>query len=308
MSYDELAQHAQDIQKKAVEKEGMDQAKVNAQATGGYGAPMPVDYDKIDQKYAFVTKMFEPYTDLPDPASFDPLIEDLRKAMGDLSTGQQASNNELAKDVTFANPKLSKMTTAGSYLEGWNGAAAMSFKENFIDTFPPLANNQFTLLSTLKGALEAHQETWRRARADIDKIAHTTKDALDNAGGCGKNEWGFALSVVSAVVAIASIPVSGPAGAIVISAVGAAASTGSAAKAGIEASGDSAEEITKSMKEAIEKLTEDIKKNEKQIKEALDGITSAVSGNKALFVANRPKLAGMDDGQLTGDSGMGRAN
>ncbi|WP_020499006.1 hypothetical protein [Sciscionella marina] len=311
MSYDELMQHAKDIQKKAVEKEGMDQAKVNAQATGGQGVPAPVDYDKIEQKYAYIPGLFEPFSRLPDPAGFEPLIDDLQKAMGDLATG--ATSNPLAKDVNFANPKLDKMTTAGGYLQGWTGDAAMAFKENFIDPFKTIANNQFTMVSTMKGALEAHQALWKKAREDIDKIAHTTKDALDNAGGCGKNEWSFGFSVLSAVGAVGgvllTVATGGTGAAVAIPAIGALASVGSAGVAGITASGDSAEEITKSMKEAVDKLTQHIKDVEsKEIAEKVQGILSAANGAKDQLVAKRPKLAGMDDGQLTGDGGMGRSD
>src|SRR5207248_10229167 len=121
-----------------------------------------------------------------------------------VNTGS-VDNTDLSKDVTLANPHLDKMTTDGGYLQGWTGDAAMAFKANFVDTFKTISGNQFTVLSTLKGVLQAHREMWVRARDDIDKIADNTKNALDNAGGCGKNQWSFGFSVLSAVVAVGGV-------------------------------------------------------------------------------------------------------
>ncbi|GLY36603.1 hypothetical protein Amsp01_026270 [Amycolatopsis sp. NBRC 101858] len=81
----------------------------------------------------------------------------------------------------------------------------MAFKANFVDTFKTIAGNRFTVLSILKGVLQAHRAMWLKARDDIDKIAENTKNALDNAGGCGKNQWSFDFSVLSAVSAIGGV-------------------------------------------------------------------------------------------------------
>jgi hypothetical protein len=117
--------------------------------------------------------------------------------MGKLNTGS-VNNAEFSKDVSLANPHLDKMTTDGSYLQGWTGDAAMAFKANFIDTFKTVSGNQFTMLPTLKGALQAQSDVAQGN--DIDKIAENTKNALDNARGCGKNQWSFGFSTLSAVM------------------------------------------------------------------------------------------------------------
>ncbi|MQA10150.1 MAG: hypothetical protein GEU98_16670 [Pseudonocardiaceae bacterium] len=186
----------------------------------------------------------------------------------------------------------------------------MAFNENFIDTFRPICRNQFILLATMKNALEAHREMWRSARKDIDTIAHTTMDALGNAGGCGKNQWSFGFSVLSAVGAIISVPLAAVTGGgpLAIAAIGAVGSAGSAGAAGISASGDSAEDITNSMRQAIERLTRHIQESEAEIVRALQKTAGAVNGGKDVFVAPRPELAGMRDGELTADSGMGRSD
>ena len=311
MSFDQLMQHAKDITDKAVQMEGIEQAKLNAQATGGQGPALPVDYDKIEQKYAFVQPLFEPFSRMPDPAGYDQLIRDLNEAMGKLNTGV-ANNTPLSTEVSLANPHLDKMTTDGGYLQGWTGEAAMAFKANFIDTFKTISGNQFTVLSTLKGALQAHRELWRRAREDIDKIAENTKNALDNAGGCGKNQWSFGFSVLSAVVAVGGVVVTiataGAGAAVILPAIGAAATVGSTGVAGLTASGDSAETIVNSMKQAVGDLTKHIQEVETQeIAAKVLALADAVRGNRDKIVSARPALAGMNDGDLTGDSGMGKS-
>ncbi|WP_329049997.1 hypothetical protein OG738_44090 [Amycolatopsis sp. NBC_01488] len=304
MTFDQLMQHAKDITDKAVDLKWKELSGKGA--TAGAGNP---DREPIRKSYAFIGSMFEPFSRLPDPARYDPLIADLNAAMARLNTGS-VDNTDLSKDVTLANPHLDKMTTDGGYLQGWTGDAAMAFKANFIDAFKTISGNQFTALSTLKGVLQAHREMWVRARDDIDKIAENTKNALDNAGGCGKNQWSFGFSVVSAVVAIGGVVVAVATGGVVaMAAIGAAASVGGAGVASLTASGDSVDTIINSMKQAVDELTRHIQEVEtQQIAQKVRALTDAVNANKDKIVAARPNLAGMNDRDLTGDSGMGRSD
>lgn len=297
-------QHAKDITDKAVDLKWKELSGKGA--TAGAGNP---DREPIRQSYAFIGSMFEPFSRLPDPARYDPLIADLNAAMAKLNTGS-VHTTQLTNDVSLANPHLDKMTTDGGYLQGWSGDAAMAFKANFIDSFKTVSGNQFSVLSTLKGILQAHREMWLKARDDIDKIAENTKNALDNAGGCGKNQWSFGFSVVSAVVAVGGVVVAVATGGIVpLVAIGAAASAGSAGVASLTASGDSVDTIINSMKQAVDELTRHIQEVEnQQIAEKVRALTEAVRANKDKIVAARPNLAGMNDLDLTGDSGMGRSD
>jgi hypothetical protein len=297
-------QHARDITDKAVDLTAREIAQKKATQSGANPDP-----DAIRRSYAFIEAMFEPFSRLPDPAGYDPLIADLNAAMAKVNTGS-VNNTELSSDVSFVNPHLDKMTTDGGYLQGWTGDAAMAFKANFVDTFRSISGNQFTVLSILKGILQAHREVWLRARADIDKIAENTKNALDNAGGCGKNQWSFEFSVLSAVSAIGGVVVAVATGGVVpLAAIGALASVGGAGVAGLTASGDSAEAIINSMKQGIDELTRHIQDVEtQQIAQKVRALTEAVHGNKDKIVSARPNLAGMNDRDLVGDGGMGKSD
>jgi len=304
VTFDRLMQHAKEINDKAIKNSMGELAQKK-----GAKFPGSAEYDQFKQQYAFIEPMFEPFSRLPDPARYDPLLADLNAAMATLNTGS-VHTTQLTNDVSLANPHLDKMTTDGGYLQGWTGDAAMAFKANFIDTFKTVSGNQFSVLSTLKGILQAHREMWLKARDDIDKIAENTKNALDNAGGCGKNQWSFGFSVVSAVVAVGGVVVAVATGGIVpLVAIGAAASAGSAGVASLTASGDSVDTIINSMKQAVDELTRHIQEVEnQQIAEKVRALTEAVRANKDKIVAARPNLAGMNDRDLTGDSGMGRSD
>lgn len=301
MTFDQLMQHAKDIKDKAVELAIKEHDQKYATQSGVVRDPGP-----FNQHYSFIESMFEPFSRMPDPSAYDPLIADLNAAMAKVNPGS-VHTTELSSEVSLGNPVLDKMTTAGSYLQGWTGEAAMAFKAGFIDTFKTVAGNQFTVLSTLKGVLQAHQAMWAKARDGVDKIAENTKNALDNAGGCGKNQWTFDFSVLSAVGAVGGVFVAIATGGVVpLAAIGAVASAGSAGVAGLTASGDSVETIINSMKQAIDELHRHIEEVEtREIADKVRALAGAVRANKDKLVSARPKLAGMNEHDLASDSGMG---
>lgn len=55
------------------------------------------------------------------------------------------------------------------------------------------SKNQFLLLGVMKGALEAEQKRWEKAKEDIEHIVQTTDDGLDNVLSTGKNGLEFTL-------------------------------------------------------------------------------------------------------------------
>ncbi|WP_409466581.1 hypothetical protein [Amycolatopsis sp. GA6-003] len=304
MTFDQLMQHAKDIKEKAAELAIREHDQKYATQSGAVHDP-----ESFRRHYAFVEALFEPFSRMPDPAGYDPLIADLTAAMAKLNTSP-THNTQLTSDVGLANPCLDRITTDGGYLQDWTGEAAMEFKSRFLDPFRTIVGNQFTMLSTLKGALQAHQAMWAKARDDIDKIAENTKNALDNAGGCGKNQWTFGFSVLSAVGAIGGVVVAIATGGVVpLAAIGAAASVGSAGIANITASGDSADTIVNSMKQAVDALARHIQEVEtQQIADKVRALTDAVHANKDKLVSARPKLAGMNEHDLASDIGMGRSD
>ncbi len=116
--------------------------------------------------------------------------------------------------------------------------------------------------------------------------------------------------MLSAVSAIGGVVVAVATGGVVpLAAIGALASVGGAGVAGLTASGDSAETIVNSMRQAVDELGKHIQQVEtQQIAQKVRALTDAVNANKDKIVAARPNLAAMNDRDLTGDSGMGRSD
>ncbi|SDP80627.1 hypothetical protein SAMN04487905_109152 [Actinopolyspora xinjiangensis] len=132
---------------------------------------------------------------------------------------------------------------------------------------------------------------------------------MDNVESCGKNELKFTFSVAAAVAAVGTIPFTGGASAALIPAVGAVGAVGSA---GMDAAkmvkeGGSVEQVMRSMKDSADELTKEIRKSGGKVSSALDGVPGQLEADRDAFVAARPALAGMDDGELTSGAGLGGA-
>ncbi|MEU7145975.1 hypothetical protein ABZ942_41495 [Nocardia sp. NPDC046473] len=308
MSFDQLMQHAHDIAAKAAEIARRERTPATTGRSGVGAPPM----DQIRQEFASIEPAFEPFTKMPDPAHYDPLINDLKRAMGQVNTGS-APQTQLTGDVMLSNVDLAHMKTDGDYLAGWTGEAAMAFKKNFVDPFGMVAGNQFTALSTMRGVLEAHQAMWAAARKDIDNIAETTLHALDNVGGCNKTQWSYLFTVLSAVATIASgiitVGTGGATAPIVPVAAGVALGNVTLGGANLSQSGSSAESVISSMMHGIDTLRQHIQDVEQNhIANYIPPLIGAFTDNKDKLVAARPTLAGMSLPDLYGDHGMGGRN
>ncbi|SDC42434.1 hypothetical protein [Actinokineospora iranica] len=306
MSFDELMTHAAAIQQKAVKRAVTNKEADPEYARGG-----------VEGYYRDIPDLFRPFAEMPNPAAYDPLIHDLQVVLQKLSTGhvKEPANGE----IYLANVALANMTTASDYLEDWTGKAAVAFKQNFLDTFPPIVENQFILVSVLKAALEAHKSMWAKARDDVDKIAHTTMDALDNAACCDKNAWTVGFTVVASVSAVAATLVSGGTAApLAFTAVGATAQVIAATpppETDKQYAGETAVQITNAMKEALRALADSVQevetighKDTPGIAPALRAAGDLVGQYRASFVANRPELADGRGKPLTGPDQMGEVS
>lgn len=309
MSFENLMAEAAEIQKSAIGHQVS-----NALASAGRGAAYAERQitAKAQSDFADIPGLYEPFSLMPDPASYQPMIHDLEGAMRTLSSGQ-GNSDPIDGPIYPANPTLDKLSGTESYIENWTGRAAEDFKRNFIDPFPAVVRNQFLLSAVLKAALEAHQEMWKRARTDIDNIATATISALDHMDDCGSNDWSLAFTVLGAVVAIAAVPVTDGASLFALAAVGSAASVASAvAPSGDDNkrrfSGESAGAVIAQMRTAITMLAHDIASQEAKIAKAMNDTYGTVTGGRRSFVSNRPLLADANAGNVKGDRGLGYAS
>jgi hypothetical protein len=302
MTWEQLMEHAVVIQQKAILH-----AVQHHEADPEYGR------NGVEGYYQNVPDLFRPFADMPDPAAYQPMIDSLRSVLNGLSNGDNNGDPIDTKDTYLANPALTKITTAGDYLDDWTGKAALAFKQKFLDPFPSVCRNQFILVAVLKAGLEAHQAVWHSARTDIDNVAHTTIDALDNTGGWSdKNQWNFTFTVLSSVAAVATVPLDvasdGLTTPLTVTAIGAASQVAAAAPPSElpdQNSGETAIQITNSMKAAMDRIVKDIHTTELKIASALAEMNQMVAANKAYFVAPRPTLASLHGSAETSAAGLG---
>jgi hypothetical protein len=309
MSFENLMAEAAEIQKSAIRQQ-VRTAIAQAGRAAGYAEKFITEQASKD--FADIPGLYEPFAGMPDPASYNQMIADLEAAMHMLSSGQ-GNHDPIDGPIYPANPTLDKLSGTETYLEKWHGKAANDFKRNFIDPFPAVSSNQFVLTTVLKSALEAHQEMWKRARADIDGIATATIAALDHMDDCGSNDWSMAFTVLGAVVAIAAVPVTDGASLFALAAVGSAASVASAAAGSGDDhkqrfSGETAAAVVDQMRTAIAKLADDINTQEQKIAKALGDTYHSVTNLRTWFVANRPLLADATAGNVNSDTGLGYAS
>ncbi|GIF12391.1 hypothetical protein [Actinoplanes teichomyceticus] len=323
MSFDQLMQHAHDIQTTAIAK-AMEQRGVRQASKPGDPPYTPRPGEdavraKISADFADIASLFEPFSAMPDPAAFDGLISYLDQAMGYLSTGFMP-DDPITGQVYPANETLTRIGASESYLEEWTGHAADRFRTDFVNTFPPIVVNQFVGCAVLHSALMAQQALWASARDDIDKVAHHTLNALDNMDHCGQNRWTMSWTIVASVAAVAAVPVS--AGTSVLggglalgtaTAVTAVGATGQVVAAHqvtppkeTEYHGETAEAVIEQMRHGVAEAISEIQHGEQMIATALRQTHASMSEHRGLFVAPRPKLLDATPGSVFDDRYLGR--
>lgn len=317
MSDNDLMQTEKNIEDTAIEVE-YNKKKLAADQPGyqgpGYKVEEP-DKEYIERKYRnVVQQLLEPFTQMPDPKSYDAVIESIEYSMKYLSQGDGGSQeggttDPSSKQTMTANTHFHWIEEAKQELNFWEGHAGRAFRRNFLGRFRDVATNQFLMLGVLKGCLEADKEVWEQAQLDIKKNADKTEHLLDNAEGWGKNATEFALSVAGAIGSIGSIgfTMGGSSPAAAIGAVGAVGNAITSAKK-LEGGGATPDDIVESLKESVYELTEWIKTKQGRVAYTLKAYAGEIgdpdSTEKTDYVTPRPKLAKLDDDELVSDQGV----
>jgi hypothetical protein len=315
MSYEELPQHAARIEQLAVQ-ESLKQKGWTDTGHGRLVAPSGVGEQGANdivgftqQQFAGTYAMFAPFMTMPDPGGFTSMIGDLTGAMNQLSSGQ-GTEDPVNKTIVTANPAMEGMTTVGKNVQDWRGAAATAFKQNFVEPFPPISANQFALIATLKGAMEAEKALWDECRKNVDDIAHKAIKALEVMDECSPDEQVCLLTVASSVFAVAAVLTTGGA-AIALTVAGAAAQAWSGAPRDdppeVQFDGQTPQDILKQVQDALNRLAEITNAKEKLIGDAMTSSAATLAANKARFVAPRPALADATAATVTGPTGLGEA-
>ena len=314
MSYEQLPQHAVEIERSAIE-ESLKQRGYMKDPSGNWRdgssaeESVQVAVDVTVSRYQGVAEMFTPFIGMPDPGKFEPMIKYLNAAMGTLSAGEQGEDPVYKLEVT-ANLELQGMTTVGKALQDWRGSAATAFRQNFVEPFPAITRNQFALVATLKGAIDAEQALWKAARESVDDIAHKAQAALDVMGDCNPKDQTALLTVAASVFAVAAVVTTGGA-AIALTVAGATAqAVGGIPREDpekVEFSGKTPDAIISQVQGALDKLVAQINTKERDVANAMSASSSFLAGNRAKFVSARPSLADASAATITGPTGLGES-
>jgi hypothetical protein len=305
MSYSDLMGHAAEIQRKAVDKAIEDLG--GRRHSRSY---MSEKRPEIEAQFADIPALFAPFTQIPEPGSFDPPIASMGRVLGVLSSGQ-TPKDPISDDVYPANIILDKVPGAESYIEDWTGKAAMDFKSFFIDPFPSVVSNQFTVAAILKAGLEAEKSLWSGARTDIDTIAHKVLAALDNMDDCGKNEWTIGFTVLASIAFVgATVFTGGTAAPIAFTVAGGVFSTTAAAPPMSDPepnrySGESPAAVIAEMRAGIGDLTRCINEQERRIADSISKNHDLIATDRTFFVSPRPALADATPGSVRDGAYLG---
>lgn len=235
--------------------------------------------------------MFEPFYVMPTEARFDYAITNLTRVIQRLSVSGGDSSDPVTDSPIDPNEELTKINSVSDELVEWTGDAAETFRDHVKTPFPAKVGSMFNVACVLKGALEAEAAMWRQIDADVHELLDNAIASVESLDDCDPKSGTTAIGIV---LAIASIPVTGPAGATVLAAL---AAGNTIVQGGIEqdTGGNEPMTILPKVKEGVEKIKRDIVDAETLIKDALTGITDWMSGNADKYTFQRGRV-GLDNG------------
>lgn len=313
MSYPELAQHAARVQQLAVHESLKQKAWIDV----GHGELLPPPgYDDqgarnlvalVERQFSGAAQMFSPFLTLPDPEGFGPMIKYLTSAMTSLSSGE-GSVDPVNRLKIPANEALKGISTVSNSLHDWRGFAAVAFKQNFLEPFPAIIVNQFALVATLKGAIEAEQALWRECRANVDDIAHKAIRALEVMEECSPDEQVCLLTVATSIFAVGAAFTTGGVS-IGLTVAGAATQALSGAPRAdaptVQFDGQTPQAILAQVQDALNRLAEVTNATERRIADAMRASAATLAADRSSYVSPRPALAGATAATITSTAGMG---
>lgn len=315
MSYEQLAQHAAQLEQSAVimdlRQRGFDYDKRQNSFSDAQMNDKAVQsaVDSTVSKFAGVADMFTPFLDMPHPDGFKPLRQTLARVATTLNSGQgQLPYNA---ESVLTNPELGRIDDVKGLVKDWYGGAALNFKDNFLSKWYPIVSNQFALVIALKGGIEAEAALWREARKNVDELAHKAQASLDAMLDCNPKNVAFLLTVAGSIFSVGAAAASGGL-AIGITVVGEAAASAGAAPMKeaekVEFGGRNVSEIVAGIQGALTKLTQQIIESETVISQAMNNALDVLHQNPQQIIAPRPQLADASAATIRDDTaGLGIA-
>jgi hypothetical protein len=162
-----------------------------------------------------------PYVAMPDPTDFSRLIDTVDLALPRLA--RQGSGWAAADGVTDAPSYLPSQALDGmgdleGTLRNWEGEAAERFRINFARHFDTISLSQFQLLLVVDAALRGQRAVWRSARADVLRLARTTRVLVTWVDNRAQADAAYRLTMLTCLALVPvglfmGVPAAGAAGA-----------------------------------------------------------------------------------------------
>ena len=296
MSYEQLAQHAAQLQQSAIimdmRQRGFGYDKGRFTDANLSDAEVRTAVDVTAARFAGVADMFTPFLRMPNPDAFDPLIDSLGHVATKLNSGQATLPYNGSGVLT--NPELGRIDDVKALVKDWYGGAALNFKDNFLSKWYPITSNQFALVIALKGGIEAEMAMWKEARRNVDDLAHKAQAALDAMLDCNPKDVAFLLTVSGSIFAVGAAVATGGLGiglTIVGEAVASAGAFPMKDAERVDFSGKNARAIVNGVQDALNKLARQIIDAENVIRDAMNNAMAVLSQNQDRVIAPRPHLA-----------------
>ncbi|GAA4896518.1 hypothetical protein LX16_1349 [Stackebrandtia albiflava] len=266
---------AHELRRKAIEKakDERDDNRPSASMTQWTGrGPGPSD-EYIEEQAEWIVDAFRKYLK-PFPRDFDPIIEKMKSV--------EAAFGE--EDDSFGNPDLGMIEVSANYLAQWEGALAISLRENFLGPFPVIAANHGKLASYLRLHMQMMKSIYESGRQDALDIAEKGQEAIDAITDCKGSDLKILLAVLIAAGTLMG-PVLGAAQAALsaqlfnASIIAGSVLGGPFVKEGptVPLGGDTVEEVMDNVREALNKIGERLAEEEGHLLEALKKTQGEVS-------------------------------
>ena len=140
------------------------------------------NYDEVASWFADLDDIFKELGQLPDPDAIKPKGEELKAAMTPLA-GRPC--DDLSEGTSYdQDPAYRHVGDTTTYLDEWKGDAAIAFKKRTSHPRSRMsAVHVFRAVQSLKGALMAEAELWKKGREDVLTLIKETDAALDDYAG-----------------------------------------------------------------------------------------------------------------------------
>jgi hypothetical protein len=274
--------------------------QIGSTMPAGTDAAIPVVVNPSKEVYGpwreAVTEAFKGWTQLPDPAAYQGVVDRVNAGTERLSAGGDTGSGQTSQG---GNTRLAAtMTTIVTELAPFNGDTIDAFSKNYVNRFQYVAANQCTLGASLTVALSAEQKIWTQARGNIVTIAQQAKTAFEQSAH-GGGDVSTILTVLGMLASAAGLvlagPVAAPAG--VTAAVSGAGSVigilkdaaGFAPKEhSVPLGGGTPNDVLGNLRKAIKALSDDINAEEERIANTMSDVLSAATAHDGEFNLARP--------------------